>query len=1019
MTVNKETLFKRLTKLFRSGHPVIHRRIREIEASRSASSVLDFFSKSHSNAYSEAMGSYGSFDRLSRLADASEMDYTPEIASALDIYADESIATDEHGRSLHIYSENNKIQELLGELFYDTLNVEFNLRSWVRSLCKYGDFFLFNNINSISGITNVFPIPVNEVEREEGFDPSDPLAIRFRWITQGNQVLENWQVSHMRLLGNDAFLPYGSSILEPARRIYRQLILIEDAMLVYRVMRSPERRVFYIDVGAIPPEDVPTYLEQAKTALRTRSVVDRTTGKLDLRHAPLPIKYNNIIPLLSGENKTIKELSEEYEKGKVNWIYSIQDKTHKVVPGKIIWCGKNYTANKIVKITLDNGICVETAPEHLFILRNGEEKRADRLLVNDSLMPLYTFISSKETKNHIFGYEKIYNPETNDFKYTHRLISNDWCINKGKISKNKRKVIHHINFNKRDNHPYNLQEMEWYEHRNYHYINANKNKNTEELLKYNKSSLHKKHNKIRSIAMKKLWSNASRSKKTINNMTIKFDKNCFKFLKKEILNCNEYTGIKNIVLKLRNNNDFIDYYKKINNFNKRDVSKFNKTILTKKIKNIGYKNYFDFVANTIKDKNYFNCSNGKRAKTIYDKISKKNHKIIHIEIVNEVSDVYCMTVVGPSGENDRHNFAVLGTNFNNLKISDINGIFIKNSVDSDYFIPVRGTESGTKIDTLPGGVNATAIDDVKYLQSKLFAALKVPKAYLGYDESLSSKATLAAEDIRFSRSIQYIQKVALSELNKLAIIHLFSNGFEGEDLLDFSLQLSNPSAVAQQQKLELYRTKFEIAATAPAGLLSRTYILKNVFELSDKEIELLEIEKTKDKLNDAKLEKVVISEPEPETAAKEKSTEKESKAPIEEIVKEVENDISELSDNSKDNNDNDSQLSHTHMPIVRINPQIQRFKHNRSRRRTHGASKTHMPDFNAMLSANNQSLDPHSFKDLYISPTTVFKEGTEDLEFKEVDNFYNKKITENANMTLEIQGIINNLKNKKKLKVTE
>ena len=115
---------------------------------------------------------------------------------------------------------------------------------------------------------NGIPIPVNEIEREEGFDPDDPMAVRFRWVTQGNKILENWQIAHFRLLGNDAFLPYGSSVIEPARRIWRQLILIEDAMLVYRVIRSPERRVFKIDVGNVPPEEVENYMQQAKSALK-------------------------------------------------------------------------------------------------------------------------------------------------------------------------------------------------------------------------------------------------------------------------------------------------------------------------------------------------------------------------------------------------------------------------------------------------------------------------------------------------------------------------------------------------------------------------------------------------------------------------------------------------------------------------------------------------------------------------------------------------------------------------------
>ena len=137
------------------------------------------------------------------------------------------------------------------------------------------------------------------------------------------------------------------------------------------------------------------------------------------------------------------------------------------------------------------------------------------------------------------------------------------------------------------------------------------------------------------------------------------------------------------------------------------------------------------------------------------------------------------------------------------------------SVDEDYFLPVRGGDTGTRIDTLAGGQNTSAIEDVEYIQKKLFAALKVPKAYLGYDEEVGAKATLAQEDIRFSRSIQRIQMTILSELNKLAMIHLYCHGFDGEELADFELRLSNPSSLAQQQKLELIRSRFEIAGAAP------------------------------------------------------------------------------------------------------------------------------------------------------------------------------------------------------------
>ena len=440
MANRNKSLFQRLTQLFRAG-PVVRRRVKDFSGPPSASSALEIFRRAHNDVYNSTLSAYGQYDRMSRYSDFSEMESTPEIASALDIYAEETVSSDEKGQVLHIYSENRKVQELLETLFYDTLNVEFNLVMWVRNLCKYGDFFLFNDVSPEYGIINAYPIPISEMEREEGWDPEDPSAVRFRWITQGNQVLENWQITHFRLLGNDAFLPYGSSVLESARRIWRQLILIEDAMLVYRVIRAPERRVFYIDVGNVPPEDVASYVEQAQTSLKRNQIVDKDSGKVDLRYNPL-------------------------------------------------------------------------------------------------------------------------------------------------------------------------------------------------------------------------------------------------------------------------------------------------------------------------------------------------------------------------------------------------------SVDEDYFLPVRGGESGTRIETLAGGQNTAAIEDVEYIQKKLFAALKIPRAYLGYDEEVGAKATLAQEDIRFSRTIQRIQKTVISELNKLAMIHLYSHGYEGEDLLDFELHLSNPSSMAQQQKLDLIRTKFEIASGAPEGLVDKSWLRRNVMGLA-------------------------------------------------------------------------------------------------------------------------------------------------------------------------------------------
>ncbi len=594
MAKEPKSLFRRLTRLFRSG-PVVKRKIRGLDttlamADKTKSSGTLLFQKSLSPTYATiTSNAYNLSERLMRYQDFQEMEYTPEIAAALDIYADETCAQDDKGRVLHVYSDNEKVKEVLEDLFYNILNVEFQMRSWVRNLVKYGDFFLYNDVSPEYGVVNAFPVPVNEIEREENYDREDPFAVRYRWVTLGNRTLENWEITHFRLLGNDMFLPYGSSIIEPARRIWRQLILIEDAMLVYRVVRAPERRVFYIDVANVPPENVPMYVEEQRRNLRTNQVIDKTTGRVDLRYNPL-------------------------------------------------------------------------------------------------------------------------------------------------------------------------------------------------------------------------------------------------------------------------------------------------------------------------------------------------------------------------------------------------------SVDEDYFIPVRGGDSGTKIDTLAGGQNTAAVEDVAYIQKKLFAALKIPRAYLGYDELLSSKATLAQEDIRFSRTINVIQKTILAELNKLAIIHLYAHGYDNEDLQNFTLRLSNPSTVAQQQKLELWRAKFEIAGSLPEGMGSKEFVQHQIWGLSREEIEEIDRQRLKEKLFDASIESAEGGGAGGELddagggaddlfggGDEDMGGGDEEEMPPEENAGE---DPEEESDpdaellTSADDQDDDESFGlkmslKDHDKPVKVQSQLDKALYNRSRHRTHGASKTHMPDFNKMTGIDNPAMkDP-------------------------------------------------------------
>tara|TARA_A100001515_G_scaffold57757_2_gene45571 strand:+ start:369 stop:2264 length:1896 start_codon:yes stop_codon:yes gene_type:complete len=470
---SQSSLFKRLTRLF-SG-PIVNYD-RPSPALSKSRDIKKYTFKSNTGKEFKKKEYYNPFtdynskvlharNKQVRYTDFEQMEYMPEIASALDVYADEITTSNALSPIVNIECHNQEIKEIINLLLYGVLNVDSNLFGWARSMCKYGDYYLYIDIDDSLGITNVIPLPVREVQRIEGTDPTNPNYIQYFWENSdaGKGVtFENWQVSHFRVLGNDKYVPYGTSVLEPSRRIWRQLSLLEDAMMAYRIVRSPERRVFYIDVGNIAAEDVEQYIERVKTQMKRNQIVDEDSGRVDLR-------YNAM------------------------------------------------------------------------------------------------------------------------------------------------------------------------------------------------------------------------------------------------------------------------------------------------------------------------------------------------------------------------------------------------SIDEDYYIPIRGGNNNTRIETIAGGQFTGDIDDVQYLRDKLFSALKVPKAYLAQSDAMEDKTTLAQKDIRFARTIQRLQRVIIAELEKLCIVHLFSLGFRDKDLLAFKLTLNNPSKLAELQELEHLRTKFDIAGSATDGYFSKRWVYKNIFKLSEEEVQRIQIEQ----FSDAKLSALI------------------------------------------------------------------------------------------------------------------------------------------------------------------
>jgi len=453
-----DNIFTRLGRLFQSN-VIIRKRddnklvVRDLDYTQTAlqSNFIERYNKmiqkTYQNPYSSAQNQRANYEirKMDLFRDYELMDQDPIIASALDIYSDESTVDNLEGEVLHIKTENNKVKAILHNLYYDIMNIEFNLWSWIRNLTKYGDFYLQLDILDKYGIVNVKPISSYDITRLEDHDPKNPQLIQYEILHAGDkEIKENYEIAHFRLLADTNFLPYGKSMLEGGRKIFKQLTLMEDAMLIHRIMRAPEKRIFKIDVGNIPPREVEQFMQRIISKMKKTPVIDQKTGE-----------YN---------------------------------------------------------------------------------------------------------------------------------------------------------------------------------------------LKYN------------------------------------------------------------------------------------------------------------------------------------------------VESVTE-----------------------------------------------DYFLPVRGGDSGTEIDTLPGLSNNDAVEDIEYLRNKLMASLRIPKAFLGYEEGLSGgKATLAAEDVRFSRTIERLQKIVVSELMKIGVVHLYSQGFESSDLIDFELELQNPSMIHEQEKLELLNQQLDLARDALDNkILSRKYIYDHIFDFSD------------------------------------------------------------------------------------------------------------------------------------------------------------------------------------------
>ena len=832
--------------------------------------------------------------------------------------------TNDKGRVLNIFSNSKRVKTILEDLFFNRLDIHTTLPMWTRNTCKYGDNFVFLNIDDSAGIIGARQLPNFEIERREGdvfgrimntnkAENEDEPKVKFIW--RGKDIVFNsWQIAHFRLLGDDRRLPYGTSVLEKARRIWKQLILSEDAMLIYRVTRAPERRVYKIYVGNIDDEDVPSYVDEIANRFKRTPITDPKTGQVDLQYnqmandqdffipvrsedAPNPIdtlpgaciSLDTRIPLLDGRTLELNEIISEWDKGNRNlWVYSCDPNTGAVAPGMITWAGETRKNAEVLKITLDNGESITTTPDHKWVHRTNGFVEAQDLVVGDSLMPFYS--DTKKIKSNTSDYHRVWDTSLGEWVFTHRMVT-DFLDNfnvieshthDNKYSDSVKNIRHHKDYGRFNNNPDNLVWMNGADHMKYH----------------------------QSVIMETIWSNPEENIKKIRKGVNRFISNQ---TDEERLVRGEQSKLNSIIYRDKANDTFE------NNPNKLDIIKLRGEAISKVKSTDEFKERFSEIAKTNWESDeYRNKVFSKRQTiTFTDKLYHMYFEMFKlygkadltlIEL-NKTEDFMLEFIT--SNENIRSSMTNLDEftrnhlgkmlkergfenyrdwckvtaeelgyknvrawrySINKNKLEDIEVNYNHKIVSIEWLVDVIdtgtitvdgdeiyhnyhtfATESGVFIKNS----NLDQIADIEYLQKKLFTALRVPKSFLGYEEAMGDGKNLALQDIRFTRTVNRIQQSMIMELNKIAVLHLFLLGLEDE-LDNFTLTLNNPSTQAQMMKIEQMQAKVTLFkdATVDIGngfaVMSMTKGKRDILEWSDDEI--------KQDLLEQRLEKAAAAE---------------------------------------------------------------------------------------------------------------------------------------------------------------
>jgi len=746
------------------------------------------------------------------------------------------------GRTVWVHSQDHALKEMADTLLHKRLKIEDEIWSMVYTTVKYGNNYeeILVTENGVIGL-NSLPVPtMRRVEQSNGSligyvqDITGKFtqdAADLRGMLAGNTkipdhvaLFEEWQVLHSRLRGTMRRSPYGVSVANGARWIWKRLVLLEDAMLIYKLTRAPARFAFYIDVTDIPSDKVESFLRKSKQDLRKQKMVN-----------PRCLTGETPVTCLDGKDRSMRELAEEVPKlaadGKHHYVFSYDTERNRVVPGKIVGAALSGKKKPVYRVLLDNGAIVRCTGDHPFLLRNGTYKQAQDLVRGESLMPLYLSRGSKGGSY----YWKHKDTGLGKSRYTHQMVAEEILDSD---YKSKELNVHHMDENKENNHPSNLELISPAEHAGHrHPIHLQTaRKRLIERAQNDPQFQQELYERIRDWREEHPAKLSEANKKAAATKTARADEAynlIFAMVDQKLHNDPEISS-EAMVAWLNGQVDFTRIYSSLPTTIKTEISRGCWTALLQRRGFASFADYKQRVVGTTTRKN------GPQKKRRLAVSGRLNHTVVSVT-PDGYEDVYDLTV-------ERfHNFALTaGVFVHNTQRLDMRFNPMDNS--EDFFIAVREGRELARVEVLQGP-DYQATDDVDYFARKLHGVLKVPRSYLGQDDAVPGKSILSNEDARAARVTMGIQREVRNTIRRLIQIDLAARGIDPFKN-DLQVLMTVPSGIYELAHMEVKNARADFA-TRIQPFVSKRYILKVIFKMSDDEIDQIDEETKKDKAAEA------------------------------------------------------------------------------------------------------------------------------------------------------------------------